>query len=220
MTDQKGAVTNRPTTAAAVALAAELRNRADRLIQPGSPTYDPYAQPPYPTTASARMEVSRQRGRLRRELEQRCQVENREPLADELEDAQAQAPAAAIATLKWRWSVWEEQHAAAKREGEHRDARHARRQRTAARDREAARKDLSIGQRIDQALASLATIQCATASGALDAVRVTGSRDESPLPKGPGDPAGKAKAIARDACRQVEDELESARRRRVESEAA
>lgn len=166
------------------------------------------------------MEVSRQRGRLRRELQERCDAEHREPLADELDAIETQAPAAAIAVLNGRWSLWERDHAQGKQDTQHREARHARRQRTAARDRQAELANLTVGQRIDKALASLTTIQAAKASGALDTVRVSGSHDDNPVPMSPGDPAAKARAIARDACRQVEDELESARRRRVESEAA
>jgi hypothetical protein len=199
-----------PTTAAVVAYALTLRRRAEQLMDPGSPSHDPYAKPYYPMTATAYQLVSRCKRRLIADL-------GPDPTADQVADAEARAPAAAIEEMKFKAGQAERKRREDAEDSDRRDGRMARRQREAARDRDAARLGLTLGQRLDQALAGLATV--AVPRGATLDQKVSGTQ-QSDGPSWPGDPAAKARRAAHQAVRQVEEELESARRRRVELERA
>jgi hypothetical protein len=73
------------------------------------------------------------------------------------------------------------------------------------------------GERVDRALAELATISAAPAAGIGGDVVHGGEGDHEP--RWPGDPSAKARRIALDAARAVEGELEAARRRDLEAAA-
>jgi hypothetical protein len=200
----------RITAGAVIAYAEQQRLRAEAMWNPNSPTHDPYAAPPYPTTASVRKLCTRKAHEALNALPPDATDEQKE-------QAWEQGPALAMAELARRAAEWERK----RRQDEH-NARQARRnlwraQRRAERDRQAVRAGLTLGQRLDQALAGLATIPAAPAAQ-IGGDKIHGTRDRSPVPRFPGDPTAKARAIARDAVRQIEDELENAKRRRVELE--
>ncbi len=197
-----------PTVNAVVEYAGRLRGQAEQIM-----ARDPYAKPPYPTTAAARMTCSRKKRQALEALPENATDEQREAAA-------ANAPREAIGELHWQWAQFERRYREENEEGERRTKRHVRRQRHAARDREAARAEQSLGRRLDDALAQLSAIAAPRGTG-FDAAgtTITGSREKNPMPIPPGDPAAKARSIAHDALDKVEDELESARRRRVEREA-
>lgn len=192
------------TVAGVVEYARQLNVKADLIMR-----QDPYARPPYPTTAATRMLCSRKKTELLRALPDGATEEEREKACTD-------APAAAKAELSWRWSRWEREHRQEQEDEGFRRKRHARRQRHSARDRQAAREKLTPGQRIDKALAEVSTVAAARA-GSLEPP-VSGSHEQG-VPTA-DDPAVKVRAIARDAVSKIEDELESCRRRRVELEEA
>jgi hypothetical protein len=142
---------DRITVASVIAYADQIRRRAEAMWNPDSPTYDPNAKPPYPTTAAVRQLCTRMAHRALNELAPNATDDDKETAC------------------------------------------------------------------IDQALATLTTIP-APAAAALNTDRVHGGHDQSPVPRFPGDPAARARAIARDTVRQLEDEVENAKRRRVELE--
>lgn len=195
----------RPTVRAVVEYATKLRAEAERQMRA-----DPYARPYYPTTAAARKLYQRmvndELGKL-----------GPHPTAEEIDQAQGRAGQRALEHLARK---------AVERQREHREEENAaaaarkrlvRRQREAQRDREAMRMGLTLGQRLDQALAKLGAIPAPAGTG-FDG-RVAGSDTHDPL-RFPGDPAARARAKAREAVRFAEEELEDARRRRLEHEAA
>lgn len=137
---------------------------------------------------------------------------------DDKTQARAQGPSDALAILSLRVLETAGQYRADKQASEWKDARHRRRQQQAARDREASRRRLAPGQRIDQALAWLSTTSTVTASR-LDSDIVTGSKNHDSEPV-VDDPLWKARLIADRAVRDIENEVEDAKRRRVELEAA
>lgn len=96
-------------------------------------------------------------------------------------------------------------------EAERREARHARRQRQARRDLEARRSGLTVGQRIDHALAQLVTVSNVTAAR-LDGDRVRGG-EQSHVPAFAGDVHGAARQRALDAADYIENLLDKARTR-------
>jgi len=196
-----------PTRKAVVHYTDQLRDRADRLIR-----QDPYAKPYYPTTAGALQVCSR----LTREAYDHL----KDHLSEEEARAQSQAEGAKGA-LRWLAAKAVEMERDQKRQDDDADRshkRHHRRQRQAQRDREARRGGRTLGQRIDAVLAELSTVGTVKAS-ALDSDRVTGSR-AALEPRWQGDPSHRARSKADDAVRFCEEELEDARRRRVENEAA
>jgi hypothetical protein len=201
---------DRITVASVIAYADQIRRRAEAMWNPDSPTYDPNAKPPYPTTAAVRQLCTRMAHRALNELAPNA-------TDDDKETAWRRGPELAMAELARRVSEWDRQ-----RQQDDHNAKQSRQnlwrvQRRAERDREAQRAGLTLGQRIDQALATLTTIP-APAAAALNTDRVHGGHDQSPVPRFPGDPAARARAIARDTVRQLEDEVENAKRRRVELE--
>lgn len=205
----RGGADKPKTVAAVVAYADVLRRRAMRVLAPDSTEYDPYAKPYYPTTAAARKLCERATREETAKL-------GPNPTDDQLTAARAAGAQAALEEMAWRAG-----RADTKRQEEERnttEARHrlAARHRRATRDREVQLGALTPGQRIDRALAALATVSAAPGTG-FD-TRISGTQDY--LVIGHGDPTEKAKAIARDAVRGVEAELEAARRRLVEAEEA
>lgn len=93
--------------------------------------------------------------------------------------------------------------------------RHRRQQRQGDRDRNAARQELTLGQRLDQALASASMIAAPPASP-LDGDRISVAPSRS-APRFPGDPAAFCRHVALDAVRKIESELDEARHRTVHS---
>lgn len=170
---------------------------------------DPYAKPYYPTTAGAR--------RLA-QIKAKAEVEKlAHATPQEYEAARAEGYRLAIVELQHRAHQADLAYRADCKESTEIRNNHRGFLKRTARDRDDARRSLTFGRRLDDAMASLAVVASAPASQALDAVHVTGG-GEPGSPTFPGDPVGRARAIARDAVRQVERELESARRRMLEDE--
>lgn len=171
---------------------------------------DPYAKPYYPTTAAARRLAQMKA----REQVLRLPVGCGDPALD---DARAEGYRLAIVELQFRAQQAEREYRQDCRESTDRRNNHRGFLKRTARERDDARHDKTFGQRLDAALANLLVVASASAAQALDAVHVSGGGAPGD-PMFPGDPSSKARAIARDAVRQVERELESARRRLLEDE--
>lgn len=196
----------RPGRGQAEAFADRLRQDAMRKM-----LADPYAQPYWPTSAAVRQMCTRLAAKAVVELGPGASEEEREL-------ARRRGPALAIEWMAGKAASVDRAYSEAQQDAEHARKRHWRGQRRAQRDREARRSGLSAGQRIDKALTELSAIASAPAGKALDQVQMITGKSESPGPMFPGDPAAKARAVVAQAVRVAEDELENARRRRVELE--
>lgn len=196
------------TVAAVVAYADQLRIRAMRVMNPDSPQHDPYARPYYPTTAAARKLCQRKARELVRAL-------GPDPSSEAVEQAEARGPAAAKEEMAYKAARAERVYREQRERSDLSRKRSVRNQRRAARDREAQLEGLTLGARLDNALAEFAVVGAGPATQFEP--RISGS-EERAGPGAPGDPAMKARIVARDAVAKVEDELESARRRRLELE--
>lgn len=93
--------------------------------------------------------------------------------------------------------------------------RHKRRQKDAKADREKQRRGLTVGQRIDKALAEFSLVPAASAA---QVGWSTPSTDRSGL-SNHGDPAGEAKYVALRAAREVEALLDAHKTRDIEKAA-
>lgn len=203
--------TELPTIKAALKYGDDLRAAAMRLT-----AEDVYAKPWYPTTHGIR------------KLVQRCTNQRRgDAIAagladDQVKQAELMGPSDAITYMAGKWINSITAHKEQTQLSERAQARHARRQRQAIRDREALLQNLSPGQRIDKAIAELSTVGAVKAQ-VLDPDKVHGTTtnpDADGMPKGPGDPAARAKHLAHQAVREIENERDNAVRRRVELDAA
>lgn len=199
--------TEAPTIQAVLLHAARLRVEAEAIIR-----RDYWAQPYQPTDAAARR------------LAQSCAKSRElqlppEASREQREQARAQGPADALAILTHRSLRALEEYRAEKLRSERKDERHRSFQKRQQNARERERASSTIGERIDRALRKLATVSGVTASNIQGDV-VSGSKANEGVDVWVHDPAARAKRIAEEAMRKVENELEDALRRRVEMEAA
>jgi len=196
--------TTAPTLKAVLAEVDRLLAKAQRVM-----AQDPYAKPFYPSTYNAKRECQKFTKQAKEQL-----------IADGVSPAEAAAqaervgPAKTLAWLRARETFHDREIRRQGEEAERTAKRHRRRQVEAKRNREATRRSLTLGQRIDASLAALSVVGTPKAS-TLDGNVVTGSR-AAPEPQWGGDPAHRAQKKAVEAVEFVENEVENARRRRVE----
>lgn len=130
--------------------------------------------------------------------------------------SQQYGPERAIAMLAHRQAERRRRHALDEEVSEVAERRRERRARQTLRDRMAARHELSIGQRIDQALLDLQTAQSAPAAR-IDCEPVTdgggGKDDANPVPNLHDDTLGRAERSAIVLVRKLEGEVDAHRRR-------
>lgn len=202
-----------PTHKAVIAEAERLCTRAAALTNPASQAYDPWAKPYAPSKEAAYKLCQRIANRLERDLK----ATKPTATAAEIAKERAKAPRLAIQEMQMRASERTAAHRADMEADRRRRERLSRIQRNARDGREAAVSGLSPGQRIDRAIAQLSVV-AAPAASTVEAP-VTGSREQPPPPF-TIDPADKARERAVELARKLENDLDAAKRRRVELEAA
>jgi hypothetical protein len=205
-------VSKQTTIAAVLVYAAKLRADADAITR-----RDYWAKPYAPTDEAAKR------------LSQMCSKANVLALPpgatdEQLAEARGCGASDAMAILSMRFIDAQATYRSDKAAAEAKDNRLRNHHLRAQRDRQAARQKLTIGQRIDNALRELATVSGVSAAN-LESDLVSGSKEHGIQTDEEGNafvdnPASKAKVIAERAMRQVEDELEDAKRRRRELELA
>lgn len=187
------------TLNAVLEYARTLNLRADIAV-----ARDPYADPYRPTEAAARRVFYTHYAtvRARDELS-----------ATEVDEIAQRSDAAQLALQTLAGRTREKERAKQQDDQTSKRAleRHQRRQREAARDRDQRRRGLTIGQRLDEALARFSVIPSV---GAAEIGWSTPGTDQ-PLPTSHGDTGGEAKYIALKVVRQVEDLLDNHQRRNV-----
>lgn len=198
----------RPTLQAVVAYADQLRDRADRILDPGKPGYDCYAKPYYPTTAAARKVYHDHLAQItRRDYDMLGADPDYEIDADSQKHEAAEL---AMATLAARAAMRERERTQDDQTANHSLKRLTRQRQRHKRDLEAQRLELTPGQRLDRALAGFATI---AAPGAAQIGGDTPAGDPRSMPAHHGDPGGEAAYLARKAIQQIEELLDQARAR-------
>jgi len=199
-----------PTIQAVLLHAARLRAEAEAIIR-----RDYWADVYKPTDAAAKR------------LAQLCSSAREKALTtqspaatkEQREAARALGPGDAIQILTYRAQTKIREYREDKRHSEEREQRHRSFQTRQQKARERERSGQTIGERIDQALRDLAVVSGVTASNIQGDV-VTGSKEHDGVDISVFDPVRRAKAIAERAMREIEAEVDEARRRRVELEAA
>lgn len=201
------------TTAAVTAYAAELRRKAEKVTNPdpANQDYSPFYKPYAPTEEVAWQLVSRKRKELVEALGPHA-------TADQIAAARAEGPAAALREMKFIARQRERTFQADLEAERHRTNRHVNQIRSVQRTIDRARSGMTPGQRIDDALGKLAIIASGTTASLAE--KVTTGETDTQAPPFVGDPAAKAREIATKAARDIEEELDKARRRRVEKIAA
>lgn len=193
-----------PTLKAVLAEVDRLLTKAQRVM-----AQDPYARPFYPSTYNAKRECQKLTKQAREQL-----IADGVPPAEAAAQADRVGPAKTLAWLRARETFHDREIRRQVEEAERTVKRHRRRQMEAKRNREATRRGLDLGQRINAGLAALSVVGTPKAA-TLDGDVVTGSR-AAPEPQWQGDPAHRARKKALEAVEFVENEVENARRRRVE----
>jgi hypothetical protein len=190
------------TIKAVVAYAARLRAEKERVTNPDLPGYDPYANPYALSDDAAKKLVTRKRAEL-------LEPFGRNPTEKQLEEASRRAPEKALFEINWRVARRERERTEGDKQRDRSDAKLAKVHHKARERREST--GLTMGQRIDAAIATLACAGNGQTS-TLDPNKVTtGERDDmngtnpnTGTPAFPGTPVAEAVAIARKAAREIE----------------
>lgn len=196
------------TVKAVIAYAEQLRARAHR-IRASDPYLEHNTTYPYgPTDGAARREYTRQLVAIQnRDHDQLATVTDVDAF---LERQRAEAAERAISELRDRWqrreAAWKQDEQTADRSL----ARLRRRREAAQRDTDAQRAGLTLGQRLDAALAE-ASVVAAPGASQLNGDRVHGG-DRGVLADH-GDPAARVRDVAYRAVRDAEAMVEGLRRR-------
>lgn len=167
---------------------------------------DPYADPYRPTEAAAKRVFYHHFAEVRRRDAADPEIETPDEIAQ-----RAEASHLALGTLAGR--AWEKQ--CAKQEADQVSKRSLerlqRRQRDTDRDRDQRRRGLTIGQRLDEALAAFSVVS------SVNAAQVGWSTPgvDRPVPTSSGDAGGEARDVALRAVREVESLLDAHQRRDV-----
>lgn len=199
------------TLNAVLAYARQLAQNADRAM-----AADPYAKPYRPSEAAAKRCYYLHLAEVKRR-----DLDHMDGLSPEIveivEQAHiAEAATAALQTLAGRARKQEREKAEDDETSKRSLARLQRRRREAERDREQSRQGLSIGQRLDRALARFSVVPSVSA---VEVGWSTPSSESSGLPAYHGDSAGEAKHIALRAVREIEGLLDGHVMRDVEKAA-
>lgn len=210
------------TTAAVVALARQLRERAAKIENPDpqNPHHVPDMKPYAPSDDVARKCVSECKKTL---VAIAVGKLDRPPTGAELEEIESEAarkaPAAALAELRYRADRRESDFARELEADRRRKKRQANRQQRALREKDAVRRGFTLGQRLDAALGGLACVANGhTQQFGTERVTTGKASHGDGLDLHVDDPTRDATRLATEAVRQVEDMLETARRRRIELE--
>lgn len=181
---------------------------------------DPYSNPWFPTTAAARKQFERKLTEIRVERGAWDAPADEDEAVALLADMEGEAAQRTIAWMDGRVARELVEQREEEQEAERARKRHQRRQKENERDRRASLQRLSLGDRVDRALAELAVIGNATPA-AMDTDRITGGQtddERAPGPRYVGDPAATARHEVIKCVRLIEEELERAQRRLVENE--
>jgi hypothetical protein len=200
------------TVKAVLVYAEKLCLTADRQI-----AGDPYARPYQPTTKDGRVSEDAIRKLCQRLGKQRELQLPAEATAEDKAAARAQGPADALEYLRLKAAAADREAREEAQASQHSLERHARRQAKHKRAVKARRLELTPGQRIDQALAALATISNVPAA-VLDGDRVHGG-ERNQAPQWGGDSAGDMRSKATKLALEIEESLDSARARDVQQAA-
>jgi hypothetical protein len=165
---------------------------------------DPYADPYRPTEAAAKRVFYHHLAAIRDAESEQDEVTQR-----------SEAAKLALNTIAGRARDKEREHQENELVSKRSLERHQRRQREAARDRDARRRGLTAGQRLDRALAQFSVI------GSVGAAQIGWSTpgSEQPLPANHGDAGGEARYLALKVIREIEDLLDRHQRRDVSNAA-
>lgn len=199
------------TLNAVLAYARQLAANADRAM-----AGDPYAKPYRPSEAAAKRCYYLHLAEVRRR--DADHMGGLSPELVEIVEAQqiAEAATSALQSLAGRARKQEREKAEDDETSKRSLARLQRRRREAERDRDQSRQGLSIGQRLDRALARFSAV---SSVGAAQVGWSTPSSESSGLPTYHGDSAGEAKVIALRAVREIEGLLDGHLCRDVEKAA-
>lgn len=189
------------TLNAVLEYARTLNLRADIAV-----ARDPYADPYRPTEGAAKRVFYHHYAEIRRRDDANPEITQPDEIAQRSEAAQLSLQTLA-GRIREKERGKQQDDQISKRSLE----RHQRRQREAAKDREQRRRGLTIGQRLDGALAAFSVV------GSTSAAQIGWSTPggERGLPTSDGDAAGEAKYVALKMVREIEDLLDNHQRRNV-----
>lgn len=189
------------TLNAVLEYARTLNLRADIAV-----ARDPYADPYRPTEGAAKRVFYHHYAEIRRRDDANPEITQPDEIAQRSEAAQLSLQTLA-GRIREKERGKQQDDQISKRSLE----RHQRRQREAAKDREQRRRGLTIGQRLDGALAAFSVV------GSTSAAQIGWSTPggERGLPASDGDAAGEAKYVALKMVREIEDLLDNHQRRNV-----